>query len=87
MDITQIKLISHNMGGVNLPDDPEFGPFRLDATFRVPEFMQVAAAMIYGSESVSIRGKTKEALEEFAKEKGLTTHPRLIKLTVTEPEK
>lgn len=82
----QLKLIRHNMGGINLPDDPAFGPWRLDAAFSVPKFMEVAAAMIYGSERITIRGKTKEALEEFVQKNDLHKHPRRIKLEITQPE-
>lgn len=84
--IEGIKLIKHNMGGVNNPDDPAYGPWRLDASFRVPSFMEVAASFIYGREEIVIRGKTKEALEQFADLNGLKTHPRLQKLEITQPE-
>ena len=30
MTIEGIKLIKHNIGGVNNPDDPSYGPWRLD---------------------------------------------------------
>lgn len=84
--IEGIKLIKHNMGGVNNPDEPEYGPFRLDALFRVPSFMEVAAAFIYGREEIVVRGKTREALEQFVKVNSLDTHPRKIKVEITEPE-
>jgi len=81
----QIKLIRHNIGGINHPDDPAFGPWKLEASFRVPQFMEVAAAMLYGSEQITIRGKTKEALEECVKQNAFDKHPRLIKLEITQP--
>lgn len=87
MTIEGIKLIQHNMGGVNNPDDPAYGQFRLDASFRVPSFMEVAATFIYGREVIVVRGKTREALEAFVKANGLDNHPRLQKLEITEPEK
>jgi hypothetical protein len=84
--IEGIKLIKHNMGGVTNPDDPSYGPWRLDAIFRVPSFMEVAASFIYGREEIVLRGKTKEALEQFADVNGLKTHPRLQSLEITQPE-
>lgn len=83
----QLKLIKHNMGRINLPDDPAFGPWLLEASFSVPGFMAVAAALIYGSERLAVRGKTKEALEEFVSKNRFDKHPRLIRLEITEPEK
>jgi hypothetical protein len=62
-------------------------PFRLDASFRPPEFMQVAFIMIYGgTEEIVVRGQSLEALERFVEANGYKTHPRLIRLTITEPE-
>lgn len=84
--IEGIKLIRHNMGGINNADDPSFGPWRLDAVFRVPEFMAVAASFLYGREEICLRGKTKEALEKFAEANELKTHCRLQSLTITQPE-
>lgn len=83
--IEGIKLIKHNGGGVNLPDDPSL-PWRLDAHFRAPEFMQVAFVMLYGNETICVRGKTKEALEQFVEVNKFKTHPRLISLEITQPE-
>lgn len=83
--IEGIKLIKHNMGGVNRADDPSY-PFRLDAIFRVPGFMEVAASFIYGREEIVVRGMTAEKLEEFIAANGLRTHPRLTKLDITQPE-
>ena len=72
--IKGIKLIKHNMGGINNEDDPSFGPYRLNATFRVPSFMEVAAVFIYGNEEIILRGKTEEALEEFISLNNLRKH-------------
>ena len=80
--IEGIKLIKHNMGGVNEPDDPSY-PFKLEVICRVPSFMEVAATFIYGREHVIVRGKTREALEEFVARNGFRTHPRLQSLEIT----
>jgi hypothetical protein len=84
--IKGIKLIRHNAGGVNEPDDPSY-PYRLEANLRPPDFMNVAFVLMHGgSEEVVVRGQTREALEEFAEENNLRTHPRLRRLTITGPE-
>lgn len=84
--IDGLKLIKHNMGHINNPDDPSFGPWRLDIDLRPPEFMQVAAMLIYGNEEVVVRGKTQEALEKLIETNHFTTHPRLVRLTVRNTE-
>ncbi len=81
MVIAGIKLIRHNMAGVNLPDEPEF-PFKLTLILQVPQFMEVAAAFLYGNETVVVIGKTREALEEFAARNDFLNHPRFIKLEI-----
>ena len=84
--IPGIKLIRHNAGGINEPDDPSM-PWKLEANFRPPEFMNVAFVLMHGgSEEIVVRGDTREALEEFVEENNLRTHPRLRRLTITGPE-
>lgn len=84
--IDGIKLIKHNMGGVNEPDDLTY-PFVLDANFRHPEFMVVASAFLYpGGEIIKVRGKTREALDELIERNGLLRHPRLRRLTIAGPD-
>lgn len=81
--IPGIKLIRHNAGGVNLPDDPSL-PFKLEGLFRPPEFMVMAfIGLCGGREEFVVRGMTKEALDEFVETNNFRTHPRLISLTVT----
>ena len=83
--IEGIKLIRLNSQNVNLPDDPSF-PFKLEASFSPPEFMEVAFVSLYGgSEDLTIRGMTKEAMDKFVEVNRLRTHPRLRRLTVTGP--
>jgi hypothetical protein len=84
--IEGIKLIRHNAGGVNEPDDPSY-PYKLEASFRPPEFMIVAFIGLYkGSEEIVVRGMTQKALEEFISENHLRSHPRLRQLTITGPK-
>lgn len=86
MEIKGVKLIHHNASGVNLPDDTSL-PWRLDANFRPPEFMVIAFIGIFGgSETICVRGETREALEEFVEMNNLRKHPRLRSLEITQPE-
>lgn len=83
MEIEGIKLIQHNANGINDLDDPSY-PYKLEAHFRPPEFMIFAFVSLYGgSEIIVVRGKTKEALEQFIKLNDLRNHPRLTSLTIT----
>ena len=85
--IKGIKLIRHTGGGIHNPDDPSL-PFRLDAVFRPPSFMAVAANLLCGgNEEVCVRGETREALEEFVQANNFKAHSRLLRLEITEPEK
>ncbi len=82
--IEGIKLIRHNAGGVNEPDDPSY-PFLLQASFSPPEFMMMAFIGIHrGGEEILVRGMTEEALEEFVEQNNLRRHPRLQKLEILE---
>lgn len=84
--IKGLKLIYHNAGGVNIPDDSSF-PFKLEVYCRPPEFMNVAFVMLYGgSEEITVRAMTKEALNEFVEKNRFRTHPRLRSLTITGPD-
>lgn len=86
MEIKGIKLITHNAGGVNNPDDPTY-PWVLNANFGPPEFMEMAFICMHGgSEVIKVRGKTKEALEEFVKVNRLNNHPRLREITITKDQ-
>lgn len=83
--IEGVKLIRHNAGRVNEPDDETY-PWRLDASFRAPEFMYVAFVFTYGgTEEICVRGKTQEALERFVELNDLRFHPRLISLKIWQP--
>lgn len=85
MIIPGIKLIRHNSAGINNPDDESF-PHKLVASFRPPEFMEMAHVshmFLYGNEEIVARGMTKEALEQFSEVNCLKDHPRLIRLTIT----
>ena len=82
---TAIKLISHNMAGVDQPDDTTY-PWVLEAELGVGGlFMEVAAAFIYGSERIKIRGETLEALTDAARRFGLLRSGRLRRCVVTGP--
>ncbi len=62
-------------------------PFKLEANFRPPSFMEVTFALIHGgSEEIVVRGDTKEALDELITRNNLRTHSRLRWLKITGPE-
>jgi hypothetical protein len=85
--IEGIKLIRHNASGVNEPDDISL-PWRLDASFSAPQLMVVAFAFLHGgTEEICVRGISQEALETFVEMNNLRAHPRLLQLTITEPER
>jgi hypothetical protein len=88
--IPGLKLIFVTGNRDRVPEDEALvkeHPFRLDASFRPPEFMQVAFVMLYGgSEEIVVRGQSLEALEMFVEANGYKTHPRLSRLTISEPE-
>jgi len=84
--IEGLKLIKHNAGGVNLPDDPSF-PYKMEMICSPPEFMTMAFIGLFGgSEEVIVRGMTKEALEEFIGKNNYRTHPRLRSLVISGPD-
>lgn len=84
--IPGIKLIRHNAGNVNNPDDPTM-PWKLEAHLRPPEFMIFAFIGLYGgSEEIIVRAETREALEKFIEANDFRTHPRLRRLTITGPD-
>lgn len=84
--IPGLKVILHNASRVNNPDDPSL-PYKLEASFRPPEFMQMTFILLVGSqEQIVIRSETREAMMQFVEGNQFATHPRLIKLTVTGPE-
>lgn len=84
--IPGIKLIRHNAGNVDIPDDLSF-PFKLQLSFSPPQFMIVAFVCLHGgSEEIVVRGMTKEALDEFITMNNFRRHPRLRNLTITGPD-
>lgn len=49
--------------------------------------MLVAHAFLFGNEEICVRGMSREALDQFVTANDLKTHPRLIRMEITEPEK
>ena len=81
-----VKLIRHNAGKINLPDDPTL-PFKLEVVLTAPEFMRVAFVMLHGGSEVAvIRATTLAELEGVIKDYAFRTHPRLGTMVVTGPE-
>ena len=84
-----LKLITHQSGGIEHPDDPAFGPWRLDATFRLPSMRtlarSVATSLCQDRSQIAIRGKSKEALAEFVRANRLQEKPE-VEITISQPE-
>ena len=85
-EIPGLKVIRFTTGRVNEPDDPSL-PYKLEAAFRPPEFMQVTFVLMYGGiEEIVVRSETLEGLVELVRQNEWRTHPRLRRLVVTGPE-
>jgi hypothetical protein len=81
-----LKLIRHNSSRIDNSDDPSY-PYKLVANLRPPELMQVAFVMLYGgSEEMIVRGKTREAIDQFIERNELRHHPRLRWMTIEGPD-
>jgi len=84
--IPGLKLIRHNAVNISKPDDPSL-PFKLEANFRPPEFMDFTFICLHGgSEEIVVRGETKDALDRFIELNNLRDHPRLRRMTMTGPD-
>lgn len=81
--IEGIRLV-YKTGSPKQSPDPAY-PFELYLNLRPPEFMDVAFVMMYGgSEEVLVEGKTREALEEFARRNDFEHHPRFRRMEIGE---
>jgi hypothetical protein len=81
----RIILLKATTARLDRPDDPAF-PYKLEVSLSPPEFMRMAfISQFGGSEDIVVGGKSRRAIERFAKKHGLRTHPRLRHLTVTGP--
>ena len=84
--IEGLKLIRLNSARVDEPDDPSY-PYKLEVNLRPPELMQVAFVMLCGgSEEMVLRGKTRDAIDQFVELNDLRRHPRLRRMTITGPD-
>lgn len=82
MEIEGLKLI-RKTGAVDIADDPSY-PFKLEASFRLGDFMLGAAVSLgIAGEELVVRGMTEEALVKLVEVNDLRTHPRLRWLKIT----
>ena len=73
-----------NAGHINVQEDPSF-PFKMEANFRIPSFMEVAFVMLYGgSEIFRFQGMTVEGLVKAADSQGFSDHCRLRRIEITD---
>lgn len=87
--IEGLKLIRLNSAGINEPDEPNASgyPYRLEVNLSPPELMLVAFVMLHGgSEIMVMRGKTRDAINQFIELNNLRHHPRLRRMTITGPD-
>lgn len=77
-----VKVIYHNMDGIDEPDDPTM-PYVLRAKLRPPEFLFVAALLMYGNEECTIIGDSEAELQQVARDYGIAKNPRLISMSIT----
>jgi len=81
-----VKIIKLNSSNIDEPDDPAL-PWKLEMTFRPPEFMIVAFVLMHsGSEDLVVKGNTREDLLRFIELENLAYHPRLGRVTLTGPD-
>lgn len=80
----RVACIYHNAGHINVQEDPSF-PFKMEANFRIPSFMEVAFVMLYGgSEIFRFQGMTVEGLVKAADSQGFSDHCRLRRIEITD---
>lgn len=81
-DSQDLKLISHNMGRINNPDDSTL-PFKMEMECSTPSLCAIALFIFVGSEKLVVRGKTQDAILGFIRANDYGKHPRLKSLKVT----
>ena len=77
--IDGLKLIRLNTARINEPDDPSY-PFKLEVNLSPPELMQVTF-----SEVLVVRSMSREAIDQLIQANDLRRHPRLRRMTITDP--
>lgn len=84
--IEGVNIAKLNSANIDEPENPDY-PWKLELTFRAPEFMNMAFIMLYGgSEDLVVQGMTREALDQFLDTEDLRQHPRLNRGTITHPD-
>ena len=84
--IDGVKVIHANTYNFDQPDD-EALPFKLEMNLNPPEFMKVAfMCMFGGSEELTVRAESLEALNSFIEKSHLRPHPRARRATITGPD-
>ena len=82
----EAKLIRHNTGRVDLPDDPSY-PFKLEVSLDPPKLMEDEFVKFFGgSEEIVLRGMTKEALDKLVEAGEIRTNSRLRHFIITGPD-
>ena len=87
--IDGLMLIRLNSLRIDEPDEDYASeyPYKLDVNLSPPELMVVTFVMLHGgSEAMIVRGKTREAIDQFIALNDLRHHPRLRRMTITGPD-
>src|ERR1044071_8302464 len=81
-----IKIIRHELSGINEPDDSSL-PFMVHVNLSPPDFMNVAFVMLYGgSEEIVARCADRAAVDRLLDSNELRTHPRLRWIRIKGPD-
>jgi len=85
MDTSGVRVIKIT-GQYDNPDDPSL-PFLLEVALSAPEFMNVAFVLRFGGiEEVIARAATAEELTAWLDEHKVSSHPRLLRWSITGPD-
>lgn len=82
-NIAGLTIIYHSKGRINIPDEPEYGPYKLVATLSGVDFLQVSTP---SDEVIILRALTESALTIAIRRLNLREHSRLKALVITGPD-
>ena len=85
--IDGIKLIYHNIAGVDEPGDPITLPFKLALNLKASALKGLSVSFYTGKvEEIVVHGARLEALHQFLERNKFRTNPRLINLVIIGPD-
>ena len=82
-----LTVVRHLPSGIDLTDNPAWGPLLLTINLRPPELIYTAFVMLYGgSEEIVVRCHDRSAVEWFLGLTDLGNHPRLRWIKLVGPD-